>query len=184
MAKTYQKDAGTCPFWSTQSTECRICKNGLFIPLDNHIEVYCKTTDYVQCLQYGLHPENRLQRVDKTEQSKNRRKYERVEANLKVTLVKYIHSGEIGSHCSAFAKTMDLSCGGMRLTTNKPLPNDSIVMFSFDNSFGSTLKECSGKVAWCNKAIDHPGYQAGITFRDDNMIKAMNSYLDSVQSNA
>jgi hypothetical protein len=181
MASLSHKKTEHCPFWSTTSRECRICKGGLFIPLDDHIEAYCNTSDYQHCLQYTMHPGNNLQDNDKANQATNRRKFARVEARLKITLVRYNHSGKIGSHCSGFAKTIDLSCGGMRLTTDKPLTNNSIVLFSFDSSSISILPECVGQVAWCNKAIDVPGYQAGITFQDDRIIEAMNLYLDGGQ---
>jgi len=179
MTAVYLNQAGNCPFWSMMSMKCRICKSGLFIPLDNHIEVYCKTPDYSHCLQYFMHPGNRLEISDTTRQTdKNRRKFERIEARLRITLVKHIHSGAIGSHCSTFAKTLDLSSGGMRLTTSKPLVNSSIVQFSFDNSFPENLHECSGQVAWCNKEIDVPGYQAGISFQDHHVVEAMDTYLE------
>lgn len=167
-----------CPFWSALSMKCRICKGGLFIPLDDHIEVYCKTPDFPQCLQYSLHPNNYLEIITKDSQiNGNRRNNARVEASYQITLVRLIHSGKIVPHFSTFAKTLDLSRGGMRLTTNKPLVNDSVLQFSFGDSFPQSLQQGTGQVAWCNKEIDNPGYQAGISFQDDHIIEAMGLYL-------
>lgn len=157
--------------------KCRVSKGGLFIPLDDHIRTYCKTPYHPQCLQHALHSENRLKIIERANQDRNRRKFARVEACYKITLVKLIHSGAIVSHYSTFAETLDLSSGGMRLTTNTPLKNDSVLQFSFGNDFPESLQEGIGQVAWCNKEIDNPGYQAGISFQDDQTIEAMNLFL-------
>lgn len=167
-----------CPYWSAKSMKCRICSGGLFIPLDDHIEVYCKTPAFPQCLQFSLHTENHVQILDRREEAyKNRRKYLRIETEYKVTLVKLVDSGKIASHHSTIGKTLDVSMGGMRLATKTPLANDTLLQFSFDPSFPEELQYGSGQVAWCNKQIDEPGYQAGITFHDDHLIEAMGLYL-------
>ncbi len=179
MANKEIQQIENCPFWSVLSMKCRICKGGLFIPLDDHIALYCKTPDYIQCLQYTLHPENHLEIIEQSKKhNKSRRKFVRIEACYKITLVKLMHSETVVSHFSSFAKTLDLSKGGMRLTINRPLANNTVVQFIFGKSFPKNLQECSGQVAWCNKEIDNPGYQAGITFHDDRIIKAMSLYLD------
>ena len=69
----------------------------------------------------------------------------------------------------------------MRLTTKNPLINHSLVQFTFDQSFPENLQNGTGQVAWCNKQIDEPGYQAGITFQDDRLITSMDQYLVSQQ---
>lgn len=178
MASKETTPLDRCPHWSALSMKCRICKDGLFIPLDSHIEIYCKTPEYPQCLQYSLHTTNLLDRIKTTRQlEKNRRKFKRFEANYKITLVKLIHSGAIVTHSATVAETLDLSSAGMRVTTNKALFNDAELQFSFDTSFPEELQNCTGQVAWCNKEIDTHGYQAGICFHDDRTISAMRRYL-------
>ncbi|NTW87682.1 MAG: PilZ domain-containing protein [Desulfobulbaceae bacterium] len=168
-----------CPFWSALSMKCKISKGGLFIPLDDHAEVYCKSPDFPQCLQYSLHPKQPLELIDNIRQNdRNRRKFTRVKASYKITLVRHIHSGEVVSHFSTIATTLDLSSSGMRLTTDKPLINDSVIQFVFNDFFPENLQEGTGQVAWCSKEIDSPYYQAGISFQDDQLIKAMGSYLN------
>ncbi len=76
------------------------------------------------------------------------------------------------------AETIDLSCTGMRLTTRKPLPDSSLLTFSFDHTFPKTPDDSVGEVMWCNKEIDNPGYQAGIAFKDATTRQAVAAYLD------
>lgn len=66
----------------------------------------------------------------------------------------------------------------MRLATSKPLPDSSLLTFSFDLSFPKELQDSTGKVMWCNKEIDTPGYQSGISFQDETTMDAMALYLD------
>lgn len=151
---------------------------GLFIPLDEHMEVYCNTPDYSQCLQYSMHPKpHPVTNGSVCKINKNRRNSERLKVRYTITLVRLLQSERVVSHFSTHATTLDLSNGGMRLTTSKPLSNDTIVHFSFGDSFPQSFKECTGHVEWCNKEIDSPDYQAGISFHDSHLIEAMGLYL-------
>ncbi|MCP3933576.1 MAG: PilZ domain-containing protein [Bacteroidetes bacterium] len=171
-----------CPFWKPESKKCLACNGGLFIPLDEHIEVYCKKPDYPQCLQYSMQVRTLPEAVDHvSDPNDNRRQYQRHPSVHKVTLVKLIKSDEIVSHYSTVASTLDLSQGGMRLNVGKPLADDTIIQFSFEDSLPEILREGTGQVQWCNKKTDETGYQAGISFQGDQLIKTMGLYLDLQQ---
>lgn len=172
------KPSEFCPFWSVKSLKCRVCRDGLFIPFDDHIKIYCKTLNYPQCLQYALYAESHLQVQEKqTFSVENRRKYQRVDTEHWVTLVKLTRSGEVISHYSSAAKTMDVSMGGMRIITSDPLLNDTVVRFSFDDSFPKSLQSGMGQIKWCHKQIDEKNYQIGLSFQEKKAAQAMGSYL-------
>jgi len=95
----------------------------------------------------------------------------------RVTLVKLTESGKIVSHYSTVAKTVDVSMGGMRLATSDPLLNDTIVQFSFDDSFPKSLQSGMGQIKWCNKQRDEEIYQIGLSFQGSKALGAMGSYL-------
>jgi len=107
----------------------------------------------------------------------NRRKYLRIETSHTITLLKIINAGQLVSSSTSGSKAIDLSKGGMRLVTEKPLTHDSTVQLSFDDSFPQDLREVTGLVAWCNKQVDEPGYQAGVSFQGEHITKAMARYL-------
>ena len=173
-----------CPFWSTQAMKCQLCLEGLFIPLNDHIEVYCKTLHYRQCLQFSQHSASHPQPAER----RNRRKYERVAASHRVTLVVLLQSGELASHLppahvsaayesAACCRTLDLGKGGMRLTAEQPLVQATVIRFSFADSFPKSVQTGQGQIAWCNKQQNQPEYQAGIAFKDDRLIDTMGLYL-------
>jgi hypothetical protein len=175
-----QNNQKMCPYLSIKTMKCRICSGGLFIPLNDHIEIYCKTPMHTQCLQYSMQSENIAQRLENAgKRYKNRRKYHRVPADKKVTLVKLLGSERIVTHHPISAHTLDLSMGGMRLQTDTPLVNDSVMHFSLETLTAGSPHRGVGRVAWCNKQIDEPGYQIGIVFKDEQFKQSMEAYLNS-----
>ncbi|MCP4338966.1 MAG: PilZ domain-containing protein [Desulfobulbaceae bacterium] len=178
MAATDRKHHSKCPFWSATSMKCSLCNGGIFIPLDDHMESFCNTSHYSACVQYRLHSENQTSLQEKVRKSEeNRRKYMRVESSHEITLVKIFESDKPKSYISTSANTIDVSKGGMRLATEKALLHDMLVQFSFDESFPHILHEVTGQVEWCNKQVDEPGYQVGVSFQGDHIIEAMGRHL-------
>lgn len=169
-----------CTFWSESANKCRVCKDGLFIPLDEHIEAFCKSPDHRQCLQYSLHaPSSESIKERFLSEAANRRQYIRVETKNNIRLIKLIKSGEVLEHMSEPAHTLDVSRIGMRLKTDIPLVDDSVLQFAFDDKSPYSVKSGTGIVEWCNKQIDTPGYEAGISFQTDNIIQAVEKWLRS-----
>lgn len=168
-----------CPFWSPISLKCSMCSEGLFIPLDDHIDVYCKTEAFPMCLQYTLSHESN-QQLDAESgdlSSENRRKYDRIESTHRITLVRLSGSGKIASHFSTPASTIDMSMGGLRLRSQEPLINDTVVRFSFDDSVPQLLQSGTATIKWCYRLIDSSEYQAGLAFHSNQTVEAMGMYL-------
>lgn len=178
MTATDPKRQTKCPFWSAGSMKCCIANNGLCIPLDDHAEAFCKTSHFSACMQYTLFSENQICLLEKVRKSEeNRRKYMRIETSCEITLVKFLKSKQLKSQFSYRAKTIDVSKGGMRMEMDNPLVHDTLVQCSFDDSFPQALHEVTGQVEWCNKQVDGPGYQAGLSFQGDHIVEAMERYL-------
>ncbi len=174
MTTEDSKHKEKCPFWSAASVKCTICDNGLFIPLDNHAEAFCKTSRYAACMQYTLYSENHIYLQERVRKSEvNRRKYLRIESCYAITLVKIFESGDPVEPIPYEAQTIDVSKSGMRVATSKPLVHEALVQFSFDESFPLRIHEITGQVEWCNKQVDEPGYQAGVSFRGNQSIDAL-----------
>lgn len=89
-----------------------------------------------------------------------------------------ITSGEIVEQLFAKAETIDMSKIGMRLHTDIPLTSDTVIQFSFNERFPKALRTGAGLVEWCNKQIDQPGYQAGISFQSSRIVDAMDNFLE------
>ncbi len=179
MTAEDRKPEEKCPFWSATSLKCTICRNGLFIPLDNHVETFCKTSRFHACMQYSLYSEKQIFLQEKVRKSEvNRRKSIRVQSSHIITLVKIFESDGTTPPPPYEIQTIDVSKSGMRVSLDQPLLYDALVQFSFDDSFLLKIHEITGQVEWCNKQIDEPGYQAGLSFRNKRIIDAHNRVLD------
>jgi hypothetical protein len=146
--------------------------------MDDFAETFCVTPHFESCMQYTVHSENQIILLKKFRNSEeNRRKFLRIETSHEITLVKIFESGKLVSNFSSGAKIIDVSKCGMRMATNNPLADDMMVQLSFDNSFPQIFHEVTGQIEWCNKQIDDPGYQAGVSFQEDHIKEAIGRYL-------
>ncbi len=170
-----------CPFWSPIAKICKVQATGLFIPLDDHIQMYCKRPEHILCQQYRLSQDGgqETEKAGPEIQAGNRRQYPRVKSSHQLTLVRLSTSGHVISQDSSRASTLDLSSGGMCLTTREMLMNDSMIQFHFKNSLSSSLKSGLARVKWCVPADNDLEYHVGLAFQNDQVIQAMSDYLGS-----
>lgn len=179
MTTTERQSFVKCPFWAAVSMKCSISNGGLFIPLDNHREIFCATPHFRECRQFSLYSENQNYSPEKVRKSVvNRRKYLRFASSHQITRMKVFNSGQPVSYNSTKINTLDVSKGGMRIATDRPVGHETVIQFYFDNSFPHALQKVCGQVAWCNKKADEFGYQAGVCFTTDQMIEEMGRFLD------
>ncbi|MBW2659737.1 MAG: PilZ domain-containing protein [Deltaproteobacteria bacterium] len=176
--------------------KCKLCNDGLFIPLEDHINIYCKTANYPQCLQYSLYADAGSSSPAGDDYTlKNRRQFPRTEVQHRITLIKYTQSGEIATHYPVTAKTLDVGAGGMQITITdplapdtevqfafddsfpKPLQSGTEVQFAFDDSFPKPLQSGTGRIEWCNRMVDGSAYHAGLSFKEKEISRAMEFYL-------
>ena len=177
MAAKQKKNKSSCPFWHSQSSSCMKCKGGLLIPLDDHVDVYCTAPDFSGCLQYSCQADNQMENPDGGVISlQNRRKLRRHTASHKISVTKLTGSSEAISQSSTVAIALDVSEEGMRLSTPVPFANGTALQFFIHDPSTEDLQLGVGQVAWCNKYIDEPGYQAGVIFQGKSYAEAMGVY--------
>ncbi|MDR3088538.1 MAG: PilZ domain-containing protein [Desulfobulbaceae bacterium] len=175
-----QTETVCCPFWSNFAQKCRISSDGLFIPLDDHIDIYCTSQDYSLCLQFSMNndvPEI----IDDVAELENRRNFPRVEAQYRVTLVKITETGRLAKHFSLHATTVDISKGGMQLATNEQLVDDTRIAFSFIDNLPKEMQSGIAKIKWSKKNETTGAYHAGLAF-EDLPSKAIGAYLEDGRS--
>ncbi len=179
--KKKEKQCAVCPFWSPAEKTCKMQAPGLFIPLDDHVEIYCKRPEYVLCRQYRLGQDINREtgKAALNIKTGNRRQHPRITSNHLLSLVRLSDSGQVVCNRPSRASTLDLSSGGMRLTTRELLMHDSIIQFHFKSPFPSTLKSGLAQVKWCELAGNDLEYHAGLAFQNDEVVRAMDSYLGS-----
>lgn len=168
------KGKQNCSYWSAKDRSCTLRTSGLFIPSNEHIIAYCTTAKHPNCLQYKLKM-TAPKKPKKTEKELNRRKYSRFSKKLPVTLLLLNNSGNVVRQLAGSADTIDLSLGGMQLTTDEPLTDDSIINFSFGDSYPDTLQSGLAKVRWYKYKEESPFFTAGLAFHTEQTIEAISS---------
>lgn len=156
-----------CPFWNPQNNLCEVKEGGLFIPLEDHISIYCTKPTFSKCMQYDLGCQiEQLSSEELFYWEGNRRKHIRIEKDYTVTLVKLIPTGSVATHIST-AHTLDISMGGMRLLLDEELPKETLMKFSFGNKHPAPIKQGVGKIQWCRAAEETDLFQAGLAMFPD-----------------
>ena len=164
-----------CPFWSPTSGNCKISLEGLFIPLQHHIDTFCRTEDFCHCEQHR--GKNGTGEMELCHTVAERRRFDRHSGSQKITIVpadEYMDDNIL----SLSAQVIDFSRGGIRLLASKQLDRDLTVTCSFDDSFPDHLQSGDAKIRWCRPLLNCHGYQAGLSFKDEQLSLALSSYLD------
>jgi len=171
-----------CPYWILESNkECGIAKGGMYIPMPEHIKMFCLSANYYQCRQYIKGCE-RMMNHEESENSElkingDRRKSRRFADQLYLNLIVCDKKVEPRAINACKAKTLDLSIGGMRMETPKELNTDTVVSFELDPDFSSESLLGVGEVKWCEPKKDSDKFEFGIAFSDYSTSKGIREYL-------
>lgn len=165
----------TCPFWSPSAGSCTISLEGLFIPLDNHIDEFCNSSCHTECTQYQS---KNIIRKFAEKSVGDRRQYHRHADSKDITLIRKEIYPEDASLPLA-ATIIDFSKGGVRLLLKENLLRNSSVTCSMGNDLPEHLRTGPAMIRWCRPLLNKNGYQAGLAFKDDILPRALSSFFES-----
>ncbi len=174
----------SCPFWECESGKCSLCHSGLFIPLDDHINTYCTTSNYVRCLQFKLGREKSPENFAASQLPEgiwaNRRQYSRYKTEQQITFVRLVKTGEVVQHISTPARTVDMSKGGMKLAVDTALEKLSTIHFTFAPPFSEHICDLPARVSWCAKPDGIDQYHIGLEFKDQKSLSAIDEFMRTI----
>jgi len=140
---------------------------GLFVPLSEHTEAFCRSAEWDQCLQYirGCEAFLAMTRERRSNQTKGRRLHPRFIRRHSLTLAAAsLHPGQPGERFEQNAWTVDLGLGGMRVETSAALPEAAKVFFAFGDDFMHPGLSGIAEVRW-QRADNAAGmHQCGLGF--------------------
>lgn len=172
--------AKQCPYWTDgNSNECKMTKGGLFLPMPDHISIFCTTSRFTQCHQY-IRGEELLQETARRfgcVDEEGRRKYRRVADRFQLTLFSCDEDMNPAEILDDQAFTVDLSLGGIRLETRRHVQPPGVVAFTFGTDFSIPDLTGVGEIKWSEKNSDADRYQLGIEFADSKMRQAVGRYM-------
>lgn len=170
-----------CLYWSQERGECTLTKRGLFIPTQDHIEIYCTSSQFYKCHHYISGRE--LIEQEKLDYSQsygdNRRFFQRKEGRYSVKLESCDSSGVPTGNFHTEAQTIDLSAGGMRIETPSEIPQSSLIAFRFGAEFFIPDFAGFGEIRWS----DNNGSQkflSGLSFVENRVKRAIGAHIGFV----
>jgi len=173
---------GKCPcFALDNSKECGIVKGGVYIPMPEHIKMFCLSRKYPQCPQYIRYCELIMNQAEGEVKaymvSEDRRKFQRFAELLYLDLV-VCDANIIPREINGFkARTLDVSLGGLRIESPRELATDTILSFDSDPEFSSESLSGVGDVKWCRPQKDSDKFEFGIAFSDYSTSEGMRKHL-------
>ena len=166
-------DREICPSWSLSTRSCRASKSGLYLPVAEHVEIYCEGGGHQSCPQY-------IQQTFRAElgdgDHANRRHHRRVPGRFFTRLTERIDDS-LDRPVDGAAITVDLSAGGIRFELCQALTEGSEILFFLNGDFSDTPLHGTGQVKWCRSLDDAPLYHAGISFVDNSVAGAIGDRL-------
>lgn len=171
-----------CPFWAVNNKEeCGISNGGMFIPLPEHITLFCLSSNYLKCRQYIRGCE--LVMVDEEHVENNflvtrdRRRMRRFpeQIYLEFIISPSNNDGQKGRNYKA--KTLDVSLGGLRVESFNELATDTVVSFILNPQFSSEDLLGVGEVKWCKPQNGTNKYESGISFSNYSTSEGMKQFL-------
>lgn len=152
-------------------------KGGLYIPLPEHIEIYCSTTHYIQCHQYIRGKEILTEAAAAEGIEDSRRRHRRVKEQLPVSIVACDSMGKLIGDKAEETSTIDLSIGGLCLTSRSERQTNELLLLKLIQETSDSPLTGIGKVKWCNAMNESSEYRVGIAFQTKDTGHAVGRYL-------
>ncbi len=175
------KKKNICPFLDDiNGCSCRLSGSGLFIPTREHILTYCENEHYSRCQHY-VH--SRISIEQKAEFDfddnpvSNRRRFMRIPLSQQIKVSRYHSDQNREEILDNDALSLDLSLGGMRITTKASLDVDETVSFFFGEENEPQGFKGTADVKWIQSAGYEDSIQAGLSFTDQDTCNTVRNYI-------
>lgn len=142
-------------------------KGGIFLPMEEHVSRYCRSSHYRYCKQYirgctGI--EDTVRKFGlQMGSSDSRRSHERLLKKFPLRIYACDEQGKSVRLLSDNAETVDLSQGGIGMRLPSQLEAGQQIALHFGAGFAIPGLSSKGTICWCHAAGDDY-YQAGVAF--------------------
>ena len=164
----------TCPHWDRDNRRCLLSCSGLYLPVQGHIDIYCRGGNYGSCSRFIDRVE--VDKATSTDHGENLRRFSRVPARFSFRLAAR-EAEDVNRIIDDAATTVDLSPGGIRCESYHALQQGAEVLFFLNGDFSEPPLQGIGQVKWCHSLENAPLYHAGIAFADPEVARAIRKRL-------
>lgn len=165
-----RRQTDNCPHWSAGDRNCLLSNSGLYLPVQEHVDIYCEGGNFLSCSQFIAHAG--AGRGTASDRGVNHRRFSRVPGRFSFRLAER-EQDNVSRIIDDAATTVDLSPGGIRFESYRSLEQGTEVLFSLNGDFSDVPLRGSGEVKWCRSLENAPLYHAGIAFADSEVARAI-----------
>lgn len=155
-----------CPHWDAANRACLLVREGLFLPVAEHVAAYCLSGQYPLCVHYELLAGQDEYAEKNDVPPVNRRRSLRIPSRHLFRFSEITGSDQLPVIREDDAWTIDLSDHGIRFATRQQLALDTAVRFVVETGGTASLLRGSGRVVWSEPLENSPLFHAGIAFLD------------------
>jgi len=155
-----------CPQYCSISRSCMLVKEGLFLPMDQHVASYCLSSHYPSCSHYQLQAAAEGEINQKYSELLNRRQSIRIPSSHTFLFSEITAHDQIPGVRENDAWTVDLSDHGIRFASRQLLTADTAIRFILKADINTPEIEGTGRVIWCEPLVNTPLYHAAIAFTE------------------
>ena len=138
-----------CPFYYSFLNQCVVKGQSSYSPFSEQRLVYCMADEYTLCDRYRLFFEGNI--FPAMDRRSARRKLKQYSGYL------------LGPSKKAYIETVDISSGGMRVSSSAYLPEKHPVSIALNDENGNRI-QLSGRVCWTGSKTDDGRWELGIKF--------------------
>jgi hypothetical protein len=155
-----------------------MAKGGVYLPMPEHIGLFCQSISFVQCHQYVIGCQSIREAIGLYHESfagDRRRQFHRVKEEVPVSIVRVDVAGKKSVPFSA--TTLDMSLEGIRIQTQEELLPDMKVFFAFDGEFSVPNWKGVGEVRWTKKFAADAMFVTGMSIVDNESYHAIGQHI-------
>ncbi|MGV1098204.1 hypothetical protein ACUUL3_02210 [Thiovibrio sp. JS02] len=161
-----------CPYFRRENHECNLTANGIFVPSANHIVVFCSSRFFPECKHFlkGSPLYERAQAGSQNSVSGHagRRRFARFDGKYALAIRKANGAAvaSLNDGFDASVVAVNYGQGGIRVQSNKKLPEDSPLFIHFAKDFIVPELRGMAHVCWQTQERKNEQWVAGLAFED------------------
>lgn len=159
-----RSEARCCPYWSAISKACLLVKDGLFLPVQEHITAYCTSQYYLSCQHFQRLATSQNERQQEGQLPDNRRRSVRVPRYHIFRFSEITPANQSLENRQEESWTIDVCEHGLRFASYRHLTPDSMIRFSLEGEERLSPTQGNARVIWSRPLESTALFHTGIAF--------------------
>jgi hypothetical protein len=164
--KTSPTNNRVCPHWDPGNRSCLLVRDGLYLPIEQHVIAYCLSDQYASCSHYGMLSGEEKEVRNDHESSLNRRRSIRIPHQHPFRFSEIIENDQHPGVREDDAWTIDISEHGVRFATRQRLTTNTMLNFCLEVGETAAKIEGTGRIIWSVPLANTPLFHVGIAFTE------------------